>query len=488
MTGWITNLVDSSPAVIVPAGALIALAVIALGWRALRKQKPDKTAVRVAILLASAFSAQGTYEVATTRAHLPVYLAGGLFVVFEMMMLASGIRAHQHYEETSTETEAGTLGPHSIFVWIIAGIAGFAVSLIATSAPEYIVRLSMPLLVAGIWRLGYVSPKAKRKIADAITFRWSLRRIGVRIGMLVPGEQDLATASADRQVRQMTAHAHALHHGSILRFWHAGRLRRLARNASDAVVADVQSAVSRVHYIEDSTAPSVRTGAGAVLPSRWWLAPWMHARRSALAFTAAQAAAAAQRSAYEALHADAAQRIAAVQDDAARQITDMRTAVEETLRQAAGERASAVAQAETFLLGQHALQLEVVRAQHAQEIAELATTRTAPAPRSTTVVRRTAGRTTLRSVRSGDDGERSASNAPSFSDDEAVALLLRTHSAPNYQWSPAEVTKLTDAAFRRARKLIGLVAEHHAQAAAQHDRESGADDASERQLADSVAV
>jgi hypothetical protein len=281
MPTWISDLERIAPAVLIPAGALIAVTVLVLIGRALRKQQPDKLAVKVAVALASAFSAQGMYEVATTRLHLPWYLAAGLFAVAEAAMLASAVRAHRHYEATATAAEPGSLGPHARFVWLIAFAAGGIVSLNAHSPSEYFLRLLMPLLVAGLWRMGYVAPDVRAKAADAITLRWTPRRLGVLLGIIEPGERDLATVNAERQRRQMIAHAHAYHRGSLLLgWWHAARLRKLALLAGDDQIADVQRSVDRVHRVEASTAPK---DTGGALTARWWLHPWTSARRTAIA-------------------------------------------------------------------------------------------------------------------------------------------------------------------------------------------------------------
>jgi hypothetical protein len=244
------------PMVVVPVGAVIAAFVLVLLWRAARRHEADKLAVGVAVLLASAFSAEGMYQVATQRLHLPWWLSSGLFVVAEAAMLASAVRAHRLFEATKTATRPGTLGPHGRFVWVIAACAGVVVSLNAHSPSEYVLRLAMPLLVAGLWWMGYRTDQTRERAADAITLRWTPRRLGALLGIIEPGDRDLATVHAEHRIRQLTTHAHALHHGSRpLRGYHAARLRRLALLADDAMVAEVQRRVSRVHFVEVSTAP-----------------------------------------------------------------------------------------------------------------------------------------------------------------------------------------------------------------------------------------
>lgn len=489
MPPWLTTLLAEAkaygPIVLIPVGAVVALVVLVLIWRSLRKQAPDNLAVKVAVALASAFSAQGMYEVATTKLHLPWYLAAGLFAVAEMAMLASAVRAHRHYEATSTGDQPGQLGPHARFVWLIAFAAGVIVSLNAHSPSEYFLRLFMPLLVAGLWRMGYVSPIAKKRAADAITMRWTPRRIGVALGIIEPGERDLATINADRQRRQMIAHAHAYHRGSLLLgWWHAARLRRLALDAGDDVIESVRLSVDRVHRVEDSTAPR-RDTLRSDLPAWFRSAPWTLARRSAELIGALRAERA------EAERMLSAERSNAEQE-ALRSADALRSAVEaersktafETERFTAllrTEREARSADAESARI-ELATTVEQIRTEHAVAMAEQrsALTERINAERSVALrpQRSGAGRPTApRSDPAHGGAERS--NGAKLSDAEAIAVMLAEHPGADYDWRSTEVVKLTRAGFGRAPRLIDLIAEHHR-------RNSGASDSDdlERELAE----
>lgn len=433
-----------------PAAGLLAIALAALLIRSVRRTNPDTIAVRVAVLLASAFSAQGMYEVATQRLGLPWWIAGGLFVVAEAAMLASGVRAHRMWERTSR------LGPHGRFVWAIAVVAGFIVSLNAHSPSEYVLRLAMPLLAAGLWWMGYVTDEAKARAVDAITYRWSLRRIGVVLGIIEPGDRDLATVNADRLIRRMTTHAHGVHHGRILRGWHRARLRRLTLLSDDAAVTEVQQRVARVHFIETSTAP---TATPVVLSPRWWLTPWASARSAATALDAARRSAAQDIAAAQHAAADAAQ-----QRDTALRDVELRIA------RAAETQRLALAEFETRLRAEHAAQIDAIRQEHREQLAMSAAQRSGGMQRTNGAVRPAQRSAAPRST-DGDDGERSASNAPALTDDEAVDALLRAHRDPRYPWRPTEVHNITGAGFRRIPKLLGMLADRHAAG-----RASAADD------------
>lgn len=235
---------------LIPAGALLGLVLAFLIRRAVRTGHAAGLAVGVAVLLATAFSAEGMYEVAREQLGLPWYLAAGLFVVAEAAMLASAVRAGELHKAT------GSLGMHGRFVWIIAGAAGVIVSLNGRNLVEVLLRLLLPLLVAGLWWMGYQTSATRERAADAITWTLSPRRILVRLGLAEAGERDVIAVSRDRHTDRLTVTAHRVHHGwQVLRPLRSARLRRLALRADDAMVAEVQARITRVHRITTLTAP-----------------------------------------------------------------------------------------------------------------------------------------------------------------------------------------------------------------------------------------
>jgi hypothetical protein len=114
----------------------------------------------------------------------------------------------------------------------------------------------MPLLVAWLWRLGYDTSTLRERAADAVTWRWTPRRLGVALGVIEPGERGVIAVDRERRIRALTAHAHAVHHGGgPMQSFHGARLRRLALLADDEMIREVQRRISRVHSIEIATAP-----------------------------------------------------------------------------------------------------------------------------------------------------------------------------------------------------------------------------------------
>lgn len=241
-----------SAGLLATGGAVLAAVLLLLIRRAVRTGRAAGLAVGVAVLLATAFSAEGMYEVATEQLGLPWYLAAGLFVVAEAAMLASAVRADKMHKAT------GSLGMHGRFVWTIAAAAGVVVCLNGRNLVEVLLRLLMPLLVAGLWWMGYQTQATRERAADAITWTLSPRRILVRLGLAEAGERDVIAVSRDRHTDRLTVTAHRVHHGwKVLRPIRSARLRRLALRADDAMVSEVRARITRVHEIERLTAPAV---------------------------------------------------------------------------------------------------------------------------------------------------------------------------------------------------------------------------------------
>lgn len=254
---WLT---DNALALVIPAGAIAVVVLLVLLVRAIRRGTADTWAVAFSTLTALGFSAEGMYEVTREKlTELPISVAAVLFLVGEAAMLASMVRAHRHFHRVNPVTGEPNrnLGKHGRFVWVIALTLGFVVSLNSSNVVEYAVRLSMPVLAAGMWWMGYADD-VTRTTGQATTWRWHPRRIAIALGIIEPGDGDLATVHRERHIRRMTALAHKLHTGSA-RFAsrRAARLARLALAADADMVTEVSARVHRAHSVVTLTDPAV---------------------------------------------------------------------------------------------------------------------------------------------------------------------------------------------------------------------------------------
>lgn len=250
---------DNGSGLVIPVGAVIAVVLVVLLGRAIRRGTADAWAVGFSTLTALGFSAEGMYEVTREKlTQLPLSVAAVLFLVGEAAMLASMMRAHRHFHRVNPDTGQPnrSLGKHGHFVWVIALTLGFVVSLNSSNVVEYAIRLLMPVLAAGMWWMGYADD-VTRQARQATAWRWHPRRIAIVLGIIEPGDGDIAQVHRERHTRKMTSLAHKVHTGSgRLSGWRAGRLTRMALAADADMVAEVTARVRRAHAIVAATDPA----------------------------------------------------------------------------------------------------------------------------------------------------------------------------------------------------------------------------------------
>jgi hypothetical protein len=227
---------------LVPAGVVALLVLLLAAWL-LRRKGRDKLARRVtaaATLLGLGWSAQGMWDTAVHHYHQDVVVASVLFVIFEAMLTARMLKAHQY------RTDFARRPRHVRSVWVIAGVMALVVALGEgwTQAPA---RLAIPLLVAYGW---YVDLTADDDPATRprTSLRWTPRRLALLVGMIEPGERDAETIDRDRLRNRLTRLAFRKHHGApmandLLR--RPTRLQRLLTVADDADVTEVRARLAR---------------------------------------------------------------------------------------------------------------------------------------------------------------------------------------------------------------------------------------------------
>jgi hypothetical protein len=108
---------------------------------------------------------------------------------------------------------------------------------------EFGLRVSAPLVAAGLWWMSLTADLAKP--ADAIAWKITPRRIAVYLGLAEAGKTDLVKVDRDRHVAKLArvGLATRMHEGGRL---HGRRVRRLRRLALVADAAMVDEAVARV--------------------------------------------------------------------------------------------------------------------------------------------------------------------------------------------------------------------------------------------------
>lgn len=247
-TDWLTSY--GQPLLFGAGATGAALAMLVL-WRFLTRGEVHAKLGVVAVGLATLFAMEGMYEVA----HGPLGLnaAGSLIfcATFEVVMLHQGsLAAHKLAANASADVSR-----HMRFVWGVSVVSGVIASTASDGVTEVVLRLATPPLAAAIWYMSLYAdkPTPQRQPSSWI---WTPRRIGIHLGLIQPGEQDLVAVDRDRRIHRLTVTSHRLHHGAgWLAGWRRSKLRRLAIHADEDMVREAQRRIARVHRIEKLTSP-----------------------------------------------------------------------------------------------------------------------------------------------------------------------------------------------------------------------------------------
>lgn len=244
---WLAT--DGQRLVLPGLGLVIGILIFAV-WKSF-KIGIDRVTLAVATTLVLAFSAEGFFEVLNESLALPAAMAGLFAIIGESLGIRFARLAHLHH------LKHGVLGPNGRRVWYVAVTFGVIVAFNGQNWVERLLRLALPLLGALLWSSGYLADEPPGERHDgAVTWRWHPRRLAIMLGIIEPGERDLATVHRERLIRALTATAHRLHHGKRLKRLRRRRLRRLALLADDSAVDEVAARIQRVHHIEHLTAPA----------------------------------------------------------------------------------------------------------------------------------------------------------------------------------------------------------------------------------------
>lgn len=228
---------------ILALGGAAALALLLTLAALLRRKGRSKLSRRLTIastVLGMAWSAQGMWDTAVHRYDQTTMVASVLFVVFEVMMAARMLKAHEYRADFARRAR------HVRAVWVIASIMAFVVAAGEgwEQAPG---RLAIPLLVAYGW---YTDLTADDDPADKprTTWRWTLTEALILIGAKERGARDGRAIDRDRLRSRMTRLAFRMEHGSRTLndlFNRRTRLARLKTFADDDDIAEVRARLSR---------------------------------------------------------------------------------------------------------------------------------------------------------------------------------------------------------------------------------------------------
>lgn len=250
-------------AVILTIGGVTAALGAVLGWRWFRHGEAHKRTGTLAVVLATAFSAEGMWEVARESLHLQIHIALVLFAMFEIVMVNQGLLAKHKLDPKVP----GSPRKHMVFVWLIAFATGGIASTNADNLTEFTLRLVAPSVAAGIWWTT-LTADGVAKDQGAVTIRWSLRRLALWVGAIEPGENDVQDVDRERRLSKLIDLANARQRGTLTDR-KARRLSRLERHADDAMLDEVIRRMDRSAWFShalDTPAP-LAPGTPAPVPS-----------------------------------------------------------------------------------------------------------------------------------------------------------------------------------------------------------------------------
>jgi hypothetical protein len=243
-------------AIILTTGIAAIVLGAALGWRWFRHGEAHKRTGTLAVVLATAFSAEGMWEVARQALHLEVYLALVLFAMFEVVMVNQGLLAKH---KLSKDLPVGAQR-HMRFVWLLAFVTGGIASTNSDNLTEFCLRLAAPSVAAGIWWTT-LTADGIAKVKSAVTFRWSPRRLALWLGVIEPGENDVKDVDRARRLDKLIDLVH-LRQAGKLSTRQTKKLAKLERHADDAMLDEVIRRMDRSAWFKTTLDTPVPPAAG----------------------------------------------------------------------------------------------------------------------------------------------------------------------------------------------------------------------------------
>lgn len=184
----------SQPTILTLGAVALTLGVfIAIRWY--RHGESHQRTGTLAVITATAFTAEGMWEVVRQALNLPLPTAIVLFAMFEIVMVNQAQTARYKLGLPTP----GNARRHMTFVWLLAAASGVIASLNSDNTVEFVLRLTAPFVAAGIWWMALTADGAVRS-PDPISWRITPRRVLVFLRLADPGERDVIEVDRDRQV------------------------------------------------------------------------------------------------------------------------------------------------------------------------------------------------------------------------------------------------------------------------------------------------
>jgi hypothetical protein len=227
---------------LIPAFALAAIIAAVTAWQAARRLLEGRKAANVltvvAATVATAVSATGMWQFFTVYVPtLDVWIRIPIFAFLELATLAEALRARDNMRDFASS------GIDGLAMWVLTGTSAFLASLASTTLAEALFRLAPPLVAAWLWERTLVNERRRRRDRRKreISWRISLERMLVRLGLAEPTGKTIGEVAAQRRI---TTLAMAANRVTILEAGSASawRQRRADRQLRVALTAAVEHA------------------------------------------------------------------------------------------------------------------------------------------------------------------------------------------------------------------------------------------------------
>lgn len=237
-----TQILTMDVRLLVGVGILALLVGLIVIRRLNKVERKDEALANVFTIAGLGWSSEAMWEIARQDIGLDVPYTVFLFLVFEMALIVSMIRAKRHMIEHQWP------GRYGRTVWGLALFMGLLAASISDSVPEALVRLAVPIAVAKLWWDGVVggAQKPEREESEwTITVDKTLRWLRLK---------KPKAADRDRLVAQMTDLAFSIQYLQPRRGfgWRTGRrtmrLMSLSLTADADVIAEVRRRVAQANW------------------------------------------------------------------------------------------------------------------------------------------------------------------------------------------------------------------------------------------------
>lgn len=172
--------------------ALVVLALLRTGVRALRRHDLADTLTVLIALATTVYAGAGNWKFLGSAMHYGADLKAVLVCALEGAVVVEGLRSRKNI------AEFGRGGADGVGLWVLAGLSSVLASSASGSLPEALGRLAIPLVAAWLWeRLLAPQRRARKALREASPIRWRITPERVLVWLRLADSTDLDVSKID---------------------------------------------------------------------------------------------------------------------------------------------------------------------------------------------------------------------------------------------------------------------------------------------------